>query len=308
MEIFWDINSVKKYYNSVLTVGTFDGVHLGHQFILKELRRRANKPDTQTTLVTFRPHPQIVLKSPNKPKLHILTTIEEKIDILKALDINRVAVIEFTEEFSKTSSYDFVRKILFDRIGFNEIVIGHDHAFGKNREGDISTLRTIGLELGFNVDELPAFTVGGKVVSSSKIRGLLREGNIKEANELLGRNYSFSGKVVKGDGRGKSLNFPTANIKPASDDKLIPADGVYAVYSYLGDEKYQGMMNIGTRPTFGVLQHAIELHIFGFKNNIYGKDLKIEFVDKIRNEIRFTNPVELVQQLEKDKEQSLAIL
>lgn len=308
MDIFWDINSVKRYQNSVLTVGTFDGVHLGHQFILKELKRRANKPDTQTTLVTFRPHPQLVLKSLDKPKLQILTTIEEKIDILKASNINRVVVINFTEEFSKISSHDFVHKILFEKIGFNEIVIGHDHAFGKNREGGISTLRTLALELGFKVDELPALRVEGKVVSSSEIRGLLREGKVERASKLLGRNYFFSGQVVKGDGRGKSLSFPTANIKPASEDKLIPQDGVYAVYTHLGGEKYQGMMNIGSRPTFGALPHTVELHIFDFDKSIYGQNLKIEFVGKIRNEIRFANPHDLVQQLEKDKERSLAIL
>jgi riboflavin kinase/FMN adenylyltransferase len=240
--------------------------------------------------------------------LQILTTIEEKIEIIKTLSVNRVVVIHFTEEFSKTSSYDFVRKILFDKIGFNEIVIGHDHAFGKNREGDIKTLTALGSRLGFAVDELPAFKVDGEVVSSTKIRGLLQEGKVKEANKLLGRNYSLSGTVITGDGRGKSLSFPTANIQPDSEDKLIPADGVYAVYTYFGGDKYQGMMNIGLRPTFGALNHTIELHIFDFTKNIYGENLRIEFVDKIRNEIRFTSPDELAQQLEKDREQSLAIL
>ncbi|MFQ5822756.1 MAG: bifunctional riboflavin kinase/FAD synthetase [bacterium] len=308
MEIYWDINRVKKYKNSVLTVGTFDGVHLGHQFIFEELNKRAVKLDAQTTLVTFKPHPQLVLKSLNKPKIRILTTIEEKIDILKSLNINRVVVIQFTKEFSKTSSYDFVHKYLYQTIGFNEIVIGHDHAFGKNREGDIKTLRTLGSELGFNVDELPTFKVDNIVVSSTKIRNLLQEGKVSHASKLLGRNYFFSGKVVKGDGRGKSFNFPTANIKPASEDKLIPQDGVYAVYTNFAGHKYQGMMNIGLRPTFGSLKHTIELHIFDFNKNIYGEELIIEFVDKIRNEIHFSNSDELVEQLEYDKEKSLQLL
>lgn len=308
MEIFWDLNSVKRYKNSVLTVGTFDGIHLGHQFILEELKKRAAKRNAQTTLVTFSPHPQLVLKSPDKPDIKILSTVEEKIDILKELDINRVIVIHFTEAFSKTTSYDFVQKVLFDTIGFIEIVIGHDHAFGKDRQGDIRTLRKMSHELGFYVDELPSFPVNGIVVSSSKIRNLLKEGKVREANKLLGRNYFFTGKIVKGDGRGKSLNFPTANILPSSEDKLIPQDGVYAVYVQLGHNKLKGMMNIGVRPTFGSLQHTTEVHIFDYCKDLYGENIKIEFVEKIRNEVHFSNPEELIKQLERDKEKSINIL
>ncbi len=308
MQVFWDINNIIRNENSILTVGTFDGIHLGHQFILKELKIRAANRGAQTTLVTFKPHPQLVLKTPNKPGLLILTTIEEKIEILQSLSINRLVVIEFTKEFSNTSSFNFVRKILFEKIGFCEIVLGHDHAFGKNRTGDIDTVRSLGKELSFSVAELPAYNVNGAVVSSTLIRSMLKSGNVKESNNALGRNYLFSGEVVKGDDRGRSLNFPTANIKPDSRDKLRPGDGVYAGYVHLGNEKFKGMMNIGMKPTFNSSQRSMEVNIFDFNKNIYGEKLTIEFVDRIRDEIRFSNADELSKQLYKDKEKSLNIL
>ncbi|MFQ5769089.1 MAG: bifunctional riboflavin kinase/FAD synthetase [bacterium] len=308
MQIYWDLKSVKRYENSILTVGTFDGIHLGHQLILQELKKRAVKREAQTTLVTFNPHPQLVLKTPHKPALQILTTITEKIDILQNVRMDRVIVIEFTKEFSNTKSYDFVKNVLFDKIGFCEIVIGHDHAFGKNREGDIQTFRTLGAELGFTVDELPAFDIDGRVVSSTAIRNMIQAGHIKQANRALGRNYFFSGKVVRGEGRGKSLNYPTANITATSKDKLIPADGVYAVYLHLRNDTFKGMMNIGMRPTFNAAERTLEVNIFDFNEVIYGENVKVEFVDKIRDEIHFLNPDELVKQLDKDMEKSLCLL
>ena len=308
MEINWDLNLVKRNQNSVLTVGTFDGVHQGHIFIIKELKKRAVRRSAQATLVTFRPHPQLVLRSHDKPDLRILTTVEEKIDILKKLNIDRVVVIHFTRDFSNTTSNDFVQNILFGSIGFSEIVIGHDHAFGKNRQGNFRTLKMLGMKIGFSVDELPSYSLDGTVISSTKIKNLLQEGKVKAANKFLGRNYFFSGKVVKGDGRGKSLKFPTANIQPTSEDKLIPRDGVYAVFVYLGRNKFKGMMNIGIRPTFNSLQHTIEIHILDFNQDIYDKSIKVECVNRIRNEIRFFNSEELVNQLENDRIKCLKIL
>ncbi|MFQ5705924.1 MAG: bifunctional riboflavin kinase/FAD synthetase [bacterium] len=307
MEIYPDLNSVKKNSNSVITVGTFDGVHLGHQFILEELKKRAIRRGAASTLVTFKPHPQLVLNS-KKPDLKILTTLEEKIEILSQIQLDRVIIIPFTREFAKTPSHDFVRTILFDTIGFKEIVVGHDHAFGKDREGDMSTLRAMADELGFSVDNLPGYQLDGTVISSTKIRNLIAGDNIKEANKLLARNYFFSGKVVPGDGRGARQNFPTANLQIDSEDKLIPPDGVYAVHVRLSGEQYHGMMNIGVRPTFGERQHTIEVHIFNFDQDIYGETLRIECVEKIRNEIHFSNPGELVKQLEKDKTHCVTLL
>ncbi len=308
MEVFRDIANVKRLENAVLTVGTFDGLHLGHQFIVEELKKRAEFINAQTTLVTFNPHPQVVLKSPGKPNIKILTTVDEKIEILRTFDIDRLLVIEFTYGFSKTTPVEFVKKVLYDTLGFKEMVTGHDHAFGKNRQGDFETLKRLAQELEFSVTELGPFKVDGNLVSSTKIRTLLLGGDIKSANRLLGRNYFVNGKVVGGEGRGQDLNFPTANIEPDSPDKLIPGDGVYAVYAFLGSKKVAGMMNIGVRPTFVSGARVMEVNLFDFHETIYGKKIKIEFVERIRDEKKFSGPDELVAQLKKDLGKSLNIL
>jgi len=308
MEIFRDIANVKRLENAVLTVGTFDGLHLGHQFIVEKLKNRAEFLNAQTTLVTFNPHPQIVLKSPDKPDLKILTTVDEKIEILRTFDIDRLLVIEFTHEFSKTTPVEFVKKVLYETVGFKEMVTGHDHAFGKDRQGDFETLKKLAQELEFSVTELGPFKIEEDLVSSTKIRTLLLGGDIKSANKLLGRNYFVNGKIVGGEGRGRDLNFPTANIELDSGDKLIPGDGVYAVYAFLGSKKVAGMMNIGVRPTFVSGARVMEVNLFDFHETIYGKKMKIEFVERIRDEKRFSGPDELVAQLKKDQEKSLNIL
>jgi riboflavin kinase/FMN adenylyltransferase len=308
MEVFWDLKAVKRQAEAVLTVGTFDGIHRGHRFIIDELRKMALSRGLTTTLVTFRPHPQVVLRSSDKPPLKILTTIDEKIELLRALGLDRVVVIKFDHQFSRISSVDFVRRILFDRIGFSHIALGHDHAFGRDREGNIDTLRKLAAEMDFEVEKLPAFRLDEQNVSSTSIRNLLLDGKVSEANHLLGRNYSLSGQVVQGDGRGKDLNFPTANIRCDSENKLIPGNGVYAVYVRYKGERLPGMMNIGVRPTFGETSHTIEVHIMGFDRDIYGESLTIDFVERIRNEMRFDTPQALVNQLVQDREMSKAIL
>ena len=308
MEIFRDIANVKRLENVVLTVGTFDGLHLGHQFIVEKLKNRAEFLNAQTTLVTFNPHPQIVLKSPDKPDLKILTTVDEKIEILRTFDIDRLLVIEFTHEFSKTTPVEFVKKVLYETVGFKEMVTGHDHAFGKDRQGDFETLKKLAQELEFSVTELGPFKIEEDLVSSTKIRTLLLGGDIKSANKLLGRNYFVNGKIVGGEGRGRDLNFPTANIELDSRDKLIPGDGVYAVYAFLGSKKVAGMMNIGVRPTFVSGARVMEVNLFDFHETIYGEKMKIEFVERIRDEKKFSGPDELVAQLKKDQEKSLNIL
>lgn len=308
MEIYRDIANVKRLENAVLTVGTFDGLHLGHQFIVEKLKNRAEFLNAQTTLVTFNPHPQIVLKSPDKSDLKILTTVDEKIEILRTFDIDRLLVIEFTHEFSKTTPVEFVKKVLYETVGFKEMVTGHDHAFGKDRQGDFETLKKLAQELEFSVTELGPFKIEEDLVSSTKIRTLLLGGDIKSANKLLGRNYFVNGKIVGGEGRGRDLNFPTANIELDSRDKLIPGDGVYAVYAFLGSKKVAGMMNIGVRPTFVSGARVMEVNLFDFHETIYGEKMKIEFVDRIRDEKKFSGPDELVAQLKKDQGKSLNIL
>lgn len=308
MEIYWDLKTVRRSENSVLTVGTFDGVHQGHQYLIRELKTRAKKVDGQATLVTFRPHPQLVLSARDRPRLRILTTVEEKLELLEETGLDRVVVIPFTREFSQTPSEVFVRDILFATIGLREIVIGPDHAFGKDRRGNIDTLKRISAELGFAVDNPPPFEIEGMKVSSTRIRNLLDEGQIALANKLLGRYYFFSGRVVRGDGRGKQQGFPTANLESDSEDKLIPKDGVYAVFVRWESERLKGMMNIGYRPTFEGTKHTVEVHLFDFDRDIYDETLRVECVERIRDEKRFDSSDALRKQLEEDKRTSLQLL
>jgi riboflavin kinase/FMN adenylyltransferase len=308
MEVIWNLDDVERGVDSALTVGTFDGVHRGHQSILAELTLRAKRASSTTTVVTFDPHPRLVLRRKDQPALRILTTSEEKIEILQGLGIDRVVIIPFTLEFSKTSSTDFVRHILWEKIGFSIFVIGHDHSFGKNREGDVGTLRQLQGELGFEVVEVPPFAVGDVVVNSTKVRRLLEGGRVGEARKLLGRPYQMSVEVVGGSGRGRQLDFPTANLRPVSADKLVPSDGVYAVFAYLDGEKHRGMLNIGVRPTFDDGGRTIEVHLHDFHRDIYGKLLRLEFIERIRDERRFATSELLRRQLQEDRERSLNLL
>jgi riboflavin kinase/FMN adenylyltransferase len=308
MEVYWNLDDVQREGNSALTVGTFDGVHRGHQFILEELKRQASRISGPATVVTFHPHPRLVLRGDDRPPLRILTTPEEKIDILQGLGISRLVIIPFTTEFSKTSSIDFVENILWGRLGFQVFVIGHDHGFGKNREGDVETLRLLKGKLGFDVVEVPPFTVNGVVVSSTKVRKLLEAGAVAEAAKLIGRPYGLQAEVVSGDGRGRLLDFPTANLKPLSPAKLIPRDGVYAVFVYLDGERFSGMMNIGVRPTFGEEERTLEVHLHDFDRDIYGKVARVEFIERIRDERRFATPELLQQQLQEDQQKTLNVL
>ncbi len=308
MTVYWDIQGVEHSANNVITVGTFDGIHLGHQFIIERLQARANALGATTSVITFDPHPQLVLRPTGKPEIKILTTTDEKIEIFEDLGLDKLFVLKFTREFANTSSEEFVREILHTRIGFKEIVLGHDHGFGKNREGDVQTLLALSQELGFHVTQLPAFTLNGTRISSTKIRQALLDGDVAAATRYLGRPYRLSGRVVRGDGRGKGLCFPTANLAPTFPDKLVPRDGVYAVRIHLRDEQFQGMMNIGVRPTFGNSRHTLEVHIFEFDGDLYGEEVTVEFVERIRDEIPFSDSEKLVNQLIKDKERSLEIL
>ncbi|MFQ5636643.1 MAG: bifunctional riboflavin kinase/FAD synthetase [bacterium] len=307
MNISWDTRIVNRNPNNVLTVGTFDGVHTGHRYILESLHKRAEEFNAQTTLVTFNPHPQLVLRNPDKPELKILTTVDEKIEILRSLNLDNLIVIPFTRDFADTTSSDFVT-ILFEQIGCREIVIGYDHGFGRNRQGNVETLLDMGRKLGFSVQEVTGLMHNGETISSTRIRKSLLQGSVKEAGELLGYRYFLTGIVVKGEGRGKTFDYPTANIEPQVKEKLIPGDGVYAVYVSVGEQQYRGMMNIGNKPTFSSAPHSLEIHIFDFNRDIYGEKIKISFEDRIRDEIKFSNVAELQARLSKDKEMSLRIL
>lgn len=303
--VFLSLAEVIRDPASVITVGSFDGLHRGHRLILEELRHAAQTRGASTTVVTFEPHPQLVLQRNAQPRIQILSTLEEKLDLLTSAGINRIVVIPFTQEFSQTPSEKFVREILHGVIGMQAIIIGHDHNFGKNREGDVATLLSLGRELHFEVRELPPFENGGTIISSTRIRQALLAGEIEKANDWLGSAFRFTGKVVRGEGRGRTIGVPTANLEPVHQHKLIPAKGVYAVRVKLLEQFLGGMMNIGTRPTFNGQTRTLEVHLFDFARDIYDELAEVHFIARLRTEKKFNSIEDLRAQLQLDRNASL---
>jgi len=300
-------SAIKQIPASIVTVGSFDGVHAGHQAILSYVIKRAAKQRACSTLVTFEPHPQEVLTG--KPVV-ILTTMAEKAAILRSLGLNRLVVVEFSKEFARMLPEDYVQDILVSRIGLQEIIVGHDHGFGRNRSGDVSLLRRIGADAGFSVDALPAEFVGSRVAASRAIRRLLmEEGDVAAARTMLTRPYKLTGHVVRGAGRGRTIGVPTANILLEDERKVVPRRGVYVVQVTLNDRVLGGMMNIGYRPTVeDSAKLHLEVHLFDFTMDIYGKFLKISFLQRLRDEKKFGSIGELKAQLQHDAAASRAYL
>jgi len=281
---------------SVITLGNFDGLHLGHQELVRKVVRRAKEMGARSIVVTFRPHPLKILAPEKCPPL--ISIYEEKIRLFEKLGIDVLVKIPFSLEFAKMTPGDFVKGILCDMLGAKEIFVGFNYRFGRGREGNIATLKTLGERLGFTVREVEQVSLDGEVISSTKIRHLLREGDVEHAARLLGRTYTITGIVVKGDGRGKELGFPTANIAPKHS--IIPAHGVYAVRLLVRDRLYDGIANIGMRPTFDRNVLTVEVHIFDFNEDIYGEDISLYFIGKIRAEKKFGSAGELIQQIRTD--------
>ena len=288
-------------------MGAFDGVHLGHRKIIERLISQAKELDSQSTLITFHPHPRMVLYPENK-SLKLLTTIQERINLLDRTGIDNLILLPFTLEFSKISAEKFIRDFLIEKIGAEVLVIGHDHRFGKNREGDIDTLKQLSKVYPLRIEEIPPQEVDEIAISSTKIRNYIQHGEVKAAKGLLGRNYTLTGKVIEGKKLGNQLGFPTANLGEIDPCKLIPKDGVYAIKVYTSVGEFGGMMNIGFRPTVDGIIHAIEVHIFNFDRDIYGQPLTIGFVDRIRDEHKFANRDALKSQLHSDKATALSLL
>lgn len=305
MILITDLKNIKKKFdNSILTLGNFDGLHLGHQELVRMIIQRAREMGALSMVVTFRPHPLKILAPEKCPPL--ISIYEEKIRLFERLGIDVLVKIPFTLEFSSMSPEDFVRDILCDTLGAREIFVGYNYRFGRGREGDIQKLRTLGEKYGFTVREIEQIAVDGEAISSSKIRTLLRDGDVEHAAKLLGRNYAITGIVVRGDGRGKGLGFPTANI--ASKHTIIPSDGVYAVRLVVRERVYDGIANIGMRPTFNKKVLAIEVHVFNFSEDIYGEDISLYFLRKIREEKKFKGAEALVTQIKSDIEAAKEIL
>jgi len=305
MIVYRNLDKVKRDPDNVLTVGTFDGVHLGHRFIIKNVLEAAKRSNGIPTLVTFHPHPQLVLARKDKPAISLLIRLEQKIKILRELGIAKLVIIPFTRQFAQLTSVDYVSQILDERIGFKGIVIGYDHAFGRDREGGVHTLRQLAQEKGFFVKHVEPFKSNGDIVSSTLIRKLLLAGEIEKANRCLARAYSLEAKVVRGAGRGKAIGFPTANLELLDPHMLVPGRGVYAVQIELDGKVYAGMANIGVRPTFNGAHETVEIHLINFDADIYGKSIEVFFYHRLRSEKKFESTDELVRQLHEDKKKTV---
>ena len=293
----------------VVTIGTFDGVHLGHQKVILRLQEFAKQHNGETVIFTFHTHPRLVT-SPNEKNLRLLTTLKEKINLFEKYGIDHLIIYNFDKEFSELSYSEFVEKILVEKIATHCLVVGYDHKFGKNREGGFDYLKNCAKKFNFKIERLDALLVNEDSVSSTKIRNALQNGEIEKANHYLGYQFTLHGKIVEGKQLGRKLGFPTANIEASDKHKIIPGYGVYAVKVELNGADYNGMLNIGTRPTFNnnADNRSIEVNIFDFESNVYGKEITLQFVKKIRDEQKFASTEMLVDQLEKDKKIALSIL
>lgn len=300
MKIFQDINDFPKANDAVVTVGTFDGLHLGHQKIILRMTTLAKENNSETVLVTFDPHPRLVVNK-NAQEIKFINTQNRKFDLLSNLGIDHLIIIPFTKEFAKTSSEDFIQEYLIDRIGTKKLIVGYDHHFGRDREGNYEKLHQLGIKYGFEVEEISAQYIDGIAVSSTKIRKALMDGDAKLANKLLGYTYSITGIVVEGNKIGRTIGFPTANIEIEDKYKLIAAGGVYACKVDIDGKEFAGMGNIGTRPTVGINGLVTEVYIFNFDKDIYGQQITIYFIDRIRDEKKFNDLKELKSQLEQDQ-------
>lgn len=291
-----DYNSTKP---SVITIGTFDGVHIGHKKIINQLTSISSKNNLISILLSFFPHPKMVLQ--NDKELKLINTIQEKEGLLNSLNLDYLIIKEFTKEFSRLSALEFVRDILVNKLNAKHIIIGYDHHFGRNRTANIEQLKEFGELYDFKVTEILAQDIDDIAISSTKIRKALINGEITLANKFLGYNFFFSGNVVHGNNIGKTISFPTANIKIDAPYKLVPKNGVYIVKTTIDNQITYGMMNIGYNPTFNGKQKSIEIHFINFNKNIYDKTLTIEMILRIRNEIKFNTVNDLKKQLEQDK-------
>jgi riboflavin kinase/FMN adenylyltransferase len=307
MRIIEDLGSLDGLKYPVVTSGTFDGLHLGHRKILDQVTREAKKHNGEGIVITYWPHPRFVLGR-DSSDLRLLSTIEERIELIEECGIDYLVKIHFTREFSEYSSDRYIEEILVDGIGAKKLILGYDHRFGKDREGGFEYLMSNKDRYSFELEEIPRQDIDHVGVSSTKIRNALEEGDIQTANEYLGRPYRLSGIVTKGEQIGRKIGYPTANIYVPQEYKLIPGDGVYVVRGKVMDNEFLGMLNIGNRPTVHGRQRTIEVNIFNFDRDIYGLDIQVDFIHKLRDEIRFASLQELKEQLEIDHQNTLKYL
>ena len=313
----------KKLDNAIVTIGTFDGVHFGHQKIIKQLVEKAKSDKGESVILTFFPHPRMII-DPENQDLKMINTINEKAEILKGLGVDHLIITPFTRDFSNQLPEDYIKNTLVNNIGTRHIIIGYDHRFGKDRSGNLTDLKAAGLHYGFTVEEIMEQDIHDVAVSSTKIRQALLVGDVNLANDYLGYSFSIFGRVIKGDKIGRTIGFPTANIFVEETSKLIPGDGIYAVTVEMSAEfkedsestnrlqttdsglrTYKGMAYIGQRPTINGMTRNIEVNIFDFNQEIYGQDIKMNFLKFLRHDVKFTGLEALTVQLQKDKEATL---
>ncbi len=307
MRIYSDISEIEFDKDTVITIGAFDGLHVGHRELLRTVCDKAREYNGRSFLVTFDPHPRTVVSS--NYRIGLLTSLKEKLELFETFGIENVLVINFTREFSQLGFRKFITDYIIKPIGLKHIVLGYDHRFGKDRAGDEEKLRSLADEYNFDVTVVNEIMVDDEVISSTKIRKALEIADLSAANKYLGYNYKLYGTVIPGAKRGRKIGFPTANIKPHDETKLVPPNGVYFVKIAVKGSEYNGIMNIGVRPTFNdTAERVIEVHLLNFSGDIYAEEIKIEFVHKIRDEKKFSSKEELTDQIRKDKEEALLLL
>lgn len=301
MEIFYDLKDYGEQ-NSIVTIGTFDGIHLGHQSVLEQLKNTAKAKNGKSVVFTFFPHPRLVVEK-DPDKLRLLTTLEEKIELLRQIEIDILVIFPFTLDFASLSYEEFVKTVLVGQLNMKHLVIGYDHKFGKNREGSFENLKKLSIKYHFGIEKLNVYLHSEINVSSTKIRNQLEIGNAETANKFLGYRYRLTGKVVKGKQLGRTIGYPTANVQPSDPNKMVPKVGVYAVKILVDDHLYEGMLNIGFRPTIEtqIDNRSIEVHIFNLNMDLYDRIITIEFHKWIRDEEKFNSIELLKQQLQHDE-------
>jgi riboflavin kinase/FMN adenylyltransferase len=309
MKVHYDIEQLPLFRNAVITIGTFDGVHMGHRQIIDKLKAQAKAINGETVIITFHPHPRKVVSS-TILGIRLINTLNEKIELLRQLGVNHVVVVPFTEAFANQPAEEYVKKFLVEKFHPHTIIIGHDHRFGKERSGDYLLLEKMAAENNYQLQEIPKQVLDEIAISSTIIRQSLLDGKIEVADKLLGYEFFFTGMVVHGNKLGRQLGYPTANLKMTDEEKIIPGNGIYAVYAKPEEspERLKAMMSIGFRPTVDGKQRVIEVNIFDFNKEIYGQHLKVNVKKYLREEIKFDGLEALVKQIDQDKIDSLKVL
>jgi len=306
MVVFEGIEAITgDYRGAFVTIGNFDGVHLSHQHICRKLAAEAKKAGQKSLVITFDPHPKMILH-PNIKPFYLITTRAEKMEYLAACGVDATVIIRFDHQYSKTTAEQFVSGFLWEKLAISKIIIGHDYSFGQHRQGNDAFLKAQGRKLGFSVEVIPAFKIEDEIVSSTLIRNYILEGDVRAATKLMGRYYNVAGKIVSGAGRGAGLGYPTANIEP--EKELLPSPGIYAAFVDVEGARYQGALNIGAKPTFGDYTSTFEVFLLDFAGDLRGKKLNVLFVEKLRDIVKFDGPESLKRQIAADVEKTIEIL